>query len=139
MHRQLFSRRPTTNLCLFLAIALTLVSCGGSTVQDYVGTWQGTTSQGAPISFVVQKDLTVFCFVFEVTDSQFRSLGTDCNDPTMRFPISGTTFAISQIPTFTAKGHFSSGTQAAGKITDTADPNITITLTWMATKQTATK
>jgi hypothetical protein len=99
-----------------------------------VGTWTGTTSQGAPLSFVVQKDNTVFCFNFEVIDSQFRSLSSGCDADALDFLVVDGQFSINRAPIFTAQGTFLTPTTASGTVRDTADVT-PINLEWTATKQ----
>jgi hypothetical protein len=130
--------RIVGSVLLLLAAAWLATSCGGGSFANYVGKWQGTTSQNSQLSFEVHAQQNtnvsaVFCFQFSVTGSQFRSLGTGCDSNALTFPFSSTTFNINQAPTFTVTGQFISPTQATGTITDTTDPT-PLNLTWMASK-----
>jgi hypothetical protein len=124
------------SMAVLLAVAVLLVSCGGgsSSIQTYVGTWTGTTSQGVPLSFVVQGDNTVFCFSFEVIDSQFRSLTSGCDADALDYLVIENHFSVNRAPIFTARGTFLTQTTASGTIRDTADVT-PINLEWTASKQ----
>jgi hypothetical protein len=143
MPKHYFSVKLIVSLFMILFLTLASLSCGGSN-DNFVGTWQGTTSQGAQLAFQVQPQKTntntpnVFCFGFNVTDSQFRSLATGCDSNALIFPVRGNTFSINhrvnQVTVFTVSGQFLSSTSATGQIVDTAGPT-PVNLTWTATRQ----
>jgi hypothetical protein len=126
--------RVIAGLSGLLSLAFVLLSCGNAGMPTFVGNWQGTTSQGQPLSFVVKGDNTVFCFEFKVTDSQFRSLGSGCDSSALSYLINVDSFFVNSAPTFTAQGQFHGRTMAMGSIKDTADIN-PIDLMWTASKQ----
>ena len=130
-------------LFMILFLAFSTLSCGGSG-DNFVGSWQGTTSQDAQLAFQVKPQKAnsntpnIFCFGFNVTDSQFRSLATGCDSDALIFPVRGNTFSINhrvnQVTVFTVTGQFISETSAQGEIVDRAG-STPVTLTWTATKQ----
>jgi len=141
--RRHFPAGKPMGVLLLLSLALAAGSCGGGGQSNLVGMWQGQTSQGAPVSFQVQKTnqpnvFTVFCFAFNVTDTQFRSLGTGCDAGAATFPINAEAIAIkfpvNQTTVFTVSGQFNSSSFASGTIKDMAG-NSPISLDWTATKQ----
>lgn len=125
----------SVGLATTTALAVALVCCGSG--NSYVGLWQGQTSQGANVTFTVQKNKTVFCFEFGVEGSAFGTLSPGCNSTTSppdTVAINGNSFVIDGDGTFQGAGQFMSYTQASGTIdiTGAAPP---FNISWTATKQ----
>ena len=113
-----------------------------TTAPSYNGTWNGTTSQGKPFSFVVANNfVTSVSFGFTITGSGGCTLD-DATMHTPNAPVSGNQMLIGRLidpPTFAGSGTFDTSTTASGYVhvtTALSSPCIGSSgFTWTATKQ----
>lgn len=133
-----------------VAAACAVAACGSDspaapTVTSFVGVWQGTTSQGKPISLfitadgvrMVAVDFTIAGTVCTVTPEVF--LGR--TPPSTAYPVADSAVTITSTGsagTLTINGSFTTGTTVTGTLTaGHSGCNGNVAITWSAAKVTA--